>query len=85
LATRSTTLKGVVHGKTIELDEDVGLPEGQAVSVILQPLPQQDQRLPPGEGIRRSAGAWADDPEGLDEYLTWLRQEREHDRTPIDP
>jgi hypothetical protein len=85
VTTGSTILKGVVHGKTIELDEDVGLPEGQAVSVILQPLTQQDQRLPPGEGIRRSAGAWADDPEGLDEYLTWLRQEREHDRTPIDP
>jgi len=41
--------------------------------------------LPPGEGIRRSAGAWADDPEGLDQYLEQLRNDRDQDRPPIEP
>ncbi len=34
----STVLKGVVHGKTIELDQEPGLPEGQEVTVEIQPI-----------------------------------------------
>ncbi len=81
----STVLRGVVHGKTIELDADTGLPDGQVVAITVQPLGVQVQRLPPGEGIRRSAGGWADDPEGLDDYLEWNRQLRKQGRRPIDP
>jgi hypothetical protein len=80
-----TALKGVIHGKTIELDEEPGLPDGQPVDVTVQPRVETGPRLPPGEGIRRSAGTWADDPEGLDEYLDQLRRDREQDRTPIEP
>src|SRR5947209_3672014 len=32
----STIFKGVVHGKTIELDQEPGLPDGQKVSVQVQ-------------------------------------------------
>lgn len=78
MAGAQTTLKGVVHGKTIELEQEPALPDGQSVVVTLQPL--EEKRLPPGEGIRRSAGAWADDPEGLDQYLEQLRQDRAQDR-----
>jgi hypothetical protein len=42
-------------------------------------------RLPPGEGIRRSAGGWDDDPEGLDEYLRLIRKLRDESRPPIEP
>ena len=31
-------LKGIVHGKTIELEQEPGLPDGQEVSVVVQPL-----------------------------------------------
>ncbi|HEV3204979.1 MAG TPA: hypothetical protein VGY77_11375 [Gemmataceae bacterium] len=72
MASAQTTLKGIIHGKTIELEQEPGLPDGQTVAVTVQPL--QDKRLPPGEGIRRSAGAWADDPKGLEEYLEQLRE-----------
>jgi hypothetical protein len=61
-------LRGKIRGKTVELDEDPGLADGQEVEVVV--------RLPPGEGIRRSAGGWDDDPEGLDAYLEWNRQQR---------
>lgn len=32
------TLKGVIHGKAIELTEETGLPEGQEVTVAIQPI-----------------------------------------------
>lgn len=79
----ATVLKGVVHGKTIELEAELGLPDGQAVTVVVQPLEAPEQRLPPGEGIRRSAGAWADDAEELDRYLEWNRQRRKLGRRGI--
>jgi hypothetical protein len=79
----SAALKGVVHGKTIELEQEPGLPDGQEVSVVVHPLEVVERRLPPGEGIRRSAGGWGDDPHGLDEYLEWNRQSRKLSRREI--
>lgn len=96
---RINSLKGVIHGKLIELDRDPGLPDGQKVTVAVEtptspcvPFPTdldsregqtrweaawaEAKELPPGEGLRRSAGAWADDAEGLDEYLEWNRSQR---------
>jgi hypothetical protein len=74
-------LSGVVHGSTIQLDQDVGLPEGQRVTVIVQP----EVKHIPGEGLRRSFGAWAEDAEELDEYLEWSRQQRKIGRPEIEP
>lgn len=81
-------LRGVVHGRTIELDQESGLPEGQEVKVKVEPvLPSEGPEgdLAPGEGIRRSAGAWADDAEELDRFLDWNRQQRKLSRRAIDP
>jgi len=50
-----TRIHGVIHGRIIELDGETDLPEGQAVSVIVQPVDRQSP--PPGEGLRLSAGA----------------------------
>ncbi len=76
-------LKGVIHGRTVELERESGLPDGQNVAVTLQPL--EEPRWPPGEGIRRAAGAWADDSEGLNEYLEQLRRDRDQDRPGMEP
>jgi hypothetical protein len=76
-----TTLKGTIHGKRIDLEQEAELPDGQAVAVTLQPL--REQPLPPGEGIRRSAGAWAEDAEELDDYLEWNRRQRQLGRPEI--
>jgi hypothetical protein len=70
-------LRGVIRGKIIELTQESGLPEGQQVDVSLRVVPP---RLPAGEGLRSSAGAWADDAAGLDEYLEWSRQQRKTSR-----
>ena len=76
-----TAMRGIVHGKIIELQKETGLPEGQEVSLTLEPV---TLKLPPGEGIRRSAGAWAEDAEELDKYLEWNRQQRKRSRRDID-
>ncbi len=71
--------RGIIHGRTIELEFDVGLPQGQVVEVTLQPV-ADELRLAPGEGIRQSAGGWDDDPEGLEEFLDWNRTQRKLSR-----
>jgi hypothetical protein len=70
-------MHGKVRGKTIELDEDPGLPDGQEVRVTVEPLPSfSGGQLPRGEGLRRAFGAWAGDADGLDKFLEWNRQQR---------
>jgi hypothetical protein len=81
----STVFRGVIHGQTIELDADIGLPDGQIVAIRVQPLVPHTSKLPSGEGIRRSAGGWSDDPDGLDAYLEWNRRQRKQGRPLIDP
>jgi len=74
------TITGIVHGKTIELDEEPGLPDWQLVLVTLSrasAAPSDDEGR---EILRRAAGAWSDDIEGLDRYLEWNRQQRKNDR-----
>jgi hypothetical protein len=55
------TLHGRVCGKTIELDEDLGVPEGQEVEVQVRVISERSRR--PGEGFLRTEGALANDNE----------------------
>jgi hypothetical protein len=82
-----THVHGTIHGKLIELSEETGLPDGQEVTVFLQPSAQKTDRLslPPGEGLRRAFGAWAEDAEALDEYLEWNARQREISRPKLEP
>jgi hypothetical protein len=83
MTTETLIAKGVVHGKTIKLDQESGLPDGVHVLITMQTL-VGGKRLPPGEGIKRSAGAWSDDADGLDQYLNWNRQQRKQGRRDIE-
>lgn len=71
-------LHGTVHGRTIELDEDPGVPDGQEVELQIQIGPAHRKW---GEGILRSAGGWAEYPE-LDEIMERIHQERKLERRP---
>lgn len=79
--TNTTVLRGIVHGKTIELEEAPGLPDGQPVNVTVQPVLQRQHV--PGEGIRQSAGAWADAADELDAWLEEMRRSRQLERPEI--
>jgi hypothetical protein len=81
----SKTIHGRAHGKTIELDEDLGVPDGQEVRVTVEPLPAGEaSQLPAGEGLRRAFGAWASDADELDAFLEWNREQRKLGRKGIE-
>ena len=54
----NSIFKGVVHGKTIELEQEPGLPDGQAVTVEVRPM---EEKRPAADtaGILRSKRGWA--------------------------
>jgi hypothetical protein len=47
---------GVVHGKTIELRDEIDLAEGQEIEITVRVIPQKGKW---GDGILRCAGAMA--------------------------
>jgi hypothetical protein len=74
MAHSSGVLKGTIHGKTIELEQAPGLPDGQTVSVMLTPSPTA------GEHLRRAFGAWSGEAAQLDQFLEETRRDRKQDR-----
>lgn len=71
-------LHGTVRGRTIELAEDPGLSDGQQVRVAVTVV------LPPrawGDGLRRCAGALADDAE-WDDIMDEVHRARKLERRP---
>jgi hypothetical protein len=71
------TLRGIVHGNTIELEGDAGLADGEQVEVILRRVvPQRGQ---PGAGFLRTEGALADDTE-WDAIMEEMQQSRKQER-----
>jgi hypothetical protein len=53
-------VRGVIHGRTIELAEDPGVADGQQVEISIKTIPIP---RPWGEGILRTVAALVDDPE----------------------
>lgn len=72
-------LHGKVHGRTIELSENLDLAEGQDVEVVVRILPPSRTW---GEGILRSAGALADDPQ-WDAIMDAIHRERKRERRTV--
>jgi hypothetical protein len=72
------TLRGKLHGKTIELDEDLGVVDGQEVEVRVTIVPPARKW---GEGILRTAGALADDTE-WDGIMEEIHRARKLERRP---
>ncbi len=55
-------VRGVVHGRTIELEQDLGVAEGEEVEVQVSTVCATPASRQPGEGFLRTEGALADDP-----------------------
>jgi hypothetical protein len=73
------TIRGKVHGRSIELSEDLGLAEGQPVEVQVKVL---EATRPWGEGLLRCAGVLADDTE-WDAIMEEIHQARKLERRPL--
>ena len=72
------TVHGRVRGKFIELEEDLGVAEGQEVEVHVTTV-EAPRRW--GDGILRTAGALADDPH-WDSIMEEIHQARKVERRP---
>ena len=71
------TMHGKIHGRTIELDEDPGVAEGQQVEITIRTVPATKTW---GEGLRRCAGALADEwTDEDDRILEEIHQDRKRD------
>lgn len=57
----SKTMQGTIHGRTIELSEELGLTDGQPVEVSVRPIVDAPVDSL-GNGLLRTEGALADDP-----------------------
>jgi hypothetical protein len=73
------TLHGKVHGKIIELDEDLGVAEGQEVEVQVKVILNSARK--PGEGFLRTEEALADDEE-WDAIMEEIHKARKLERRP---
>ena len=71
------TVHGIVHGKTIELAEDLGVAEGQQVEIQVRVIHKTTRMT--GEGFLRTEGALADDTE-WDGIMEEIHQARKPDR-----
>jgi hypothetical protein len=78
MTTGTVIVRGVVQGKTIELEREPGIAERQPVSVVLRPA------LPPGEGLRQAFGSWSDS-QGLEQFIEGVYRDREGDRIEPQP
>ena len=80
MAITPRSMSGRIRGRTIELDTESGLPDGQTVTVTVEPALRQAATETTLEALRRAAGSWSDDPDGLDRFLEWNRLQRKINR-----
>ena len=68
---------GVIRGKTIELDQDLHMAEGQQVEIQVKMVSQPANW---GDGLRRCAGALADEwTDEDDRILAEIHESRKQD------
>ena len=65
-------VEGVIHGKTIELAADPGIPDGQKVEVTIRPVADREAQI---EAILRTSGSMADDPD-FEAVMEQIQRER---------
>lgn len=75
-------LRGIVHGRSIELEHPLPMPDGSEIELVVKrtsiTTEQQKQRL---EAI---FGSCKQDSEDLDDFLSWNREQRKHSRPELD-
>ena len=74
MLTGTKVMKGVIHGRAIELENVPEMGDGQRVSVVLRPV------TPIGEGLRKAFGSWREDAERLEAFISKVDADRADDR-----
>ena len=76
------TLKGVVHGKTIELEHSLNMPDGAEIEIVVktQVLNAEQHKAQ----LRELFGSCAEDAADLDQYLQRNREHRRFNRSELE-
>ena len=78
----SEVLRGIVHGKSIELEHPLPMPDGSEIELVVKRTPiSAEQRMQRLEAI---FGSCEQDAEDLDDFLGWNREQRKHSRPELD-
>lgn len=77
------TLRGIIHGTTIELEHPLQMPDGSEVELVVKPKPMSDEQR--RMKLESLFGSCRDDADELDEFLKWNREQRQQSRPEIDP
>lgn len=78
----SEVLRGIVHGKSIQLEHLLPMADGSEIELVVKPIPiSADQRKQRLEAI---FGSCESDAEDLDDFLGWSREQRQHGRPEVD-
>lgn len=74
--TQLTNIRGVIRGRTIELEQDVSVPDGEVVIVAIMPVQPATPNVPSQERLEAAAGALAGLDDEIDEFNRWYRDAR---------
>lgn len=75
-------LRGIVHGKSIELEHPLPMPDGSQIELIVKRTPISTEQR--NERLEAIFGSCKQDSEDLDDFLGWNREQRKHSRPELD-
>jgi hypothetical protein len=75
----SKPLRGIVHGNVIELKDAIDVSDGEEVEVLVRPVSNEGRSS--GQGLLRTEGALANDPE-WDAVMEEIHDARRDERRP---
>jgi hypothetical protein len=75
-------LRGIVHGRSIELERPLSVPDGSEIELVVKRVAiNAEQRQKRLEAIFGSCEA---DSRELDEFVNWNREQRKHNRSEVE-
>jgi len=75
-------LRGIVHGKSIELEHPLSIPDGSEIELVVkhQPINAEQKR----RRLEAVFGSCEADAQELDDFLSWNREQRKRNRPDLD-
>lgn len=71
--TQLTNIRGVIRGRTIELEQELSVPDGAEVTISIRTtVPDEEAK----QRLLEAFGALADCSDEVDEFNAWYRAER---------
>jgi hypothetical protein len=78
--TQLTNIRGVVQGRTIQLEQELSVPDGEAVTITITTAAENSRNSGPSRAcLDAAAGSLAGLDDEIDEFNRWYRESRHSD------